>query len=66
MTCDFARLRLSWAVNPRDAGEVIHPAAKSVAAGFPDVLSKVAVIIVDRVGSEVPLSGEEGICVQWR
>ena len=28
--------------------------------------AKVAVIIVDRVGSEVPLSGEEGNCVQWR
>jgi hypothetical protein len=63
MTCDFGRAvsRLSCAVNPRDAGEVIH-----CVPGFPKDLAKVAGIIVDKVDSDVPLSGQEGICVQWR
>jgi hypothetical protein len=51
--------------NPRSAGELIHCLATS-AAGIPGEPAKVAMIIVDRVGSEVPLSGEEGNCVQWR
>jgi hypothetical protein len=51
--------------NPRNTGELIHCLATS-AAGIPGEPAKVAMIIVDRVGSEVPLSGEEGNCVQWR
>jgi hypothetical protein len=63
MACDFGRAvsRLSCSVNPRDAGEVIH-----CVPGFPGELAKVAEIIVDKVASDVPLSGQEGICVQWR
>jgi len=63
MTCDFGRAvnRLSSAVNPRDAGEVIH-----CVPAFPGESAKVAEIIVDKSGSDVPLSGQEGICVQWR
>jgi hypothetical protein len=55
---------LSWTANPRNAGEPIHCAAPSE-AGTAGELGKVAAIIVDRVGSEVPLSGEKGNCVQW-
>ena len=62
MTCEWKRVGRG---KPRDAGELIHCAATS-AAGIPGELAKVAMIIVDRVGSEVPLSGEEGNCVQWR
>ena len=63
MACDFGRAvsRLSCSVNPRDAGEVIH-----CVPGFPKDSAKVAEIIVDKVSSDVPLSGQEGICVQWR
>jgi hypothetical protein len=62
MTCEWKRVGRG---NPRNAGELIHCPAKS-AAGIPGELAKVAMIIVDTVGSEVPLSGEEGNCVQWR
>lgn len=62
MTCERKRVGTG---NPRNAGELIHCLATS-AAGIPGDLAKVAMIIVDRVGSEVPLSGEEGNCVQWR
>ena len=51
--------------HPRNADGLIHCLATS-AAGIAGEPAKVAVIIVDRVGSEVPLSGEEGNCVQWR
>jgi hypothetical protein len=51
--------------NSPHAGELIHCLFTS-AAGIPGEPAKVALIIVDRVGSEVPLSGEEGNCVQWR
>jgi hypothetical protein len=50
--------------NPRNAGESI-PCLATSPAGIPGEPTKVAMIIVDRVGSEVPLSGEEGNCVQW-
>jgi hypothetical protein len=63
MTRDFGRAvsRLSSVVNPRDADEVTH-----CVPGFPKGLAKVAGKIVDKVDSDVPLSGQEGICVQWR
>jgi hypothetical protein len=51
--------------NRGNAGELLHRPAKS-AAEIPGEPAKVAMIIVDTVGSEVPLSGEEGNCVQWR
>jgi hypothetical protein len=35
-------------------------------AGFPRLQTQVAAINVDRAGREVPLSGQKGICVQWR
>jgi hypothetical protein len=35
-------------------------------AGFPHLQTQVAAINVDRAGREVPLSGQKGICVQWR
>jgi hypothetical protein len=41
-------------------------AAKLSAAAFPAVVTKVAVINVDTSGRKVLLSGQEGICVQWR
>jgi hypothetical protein len=62
MACEWKRVGKG---NPRNAGESIHCLVKS-AAGILGELAKVALIIVDRVGSEVPLSGEEGNCVQWR
>jgi hypothetical protein len=38
----------------------------SYLAAFPGELAKVAVTNVDTAGREVLLSGQEGICVQWR
>ena len=35
-------------------------------AAFPGVATQVAAINVDTAGREVLLSGQEGICVQWR
>jgi hypothetical protein len=35
-------------------------------AGFPLGMTKVTGISVDTAGREVPLSGQEGMCVQWR
>jgi hypothetical protein len=35
-------------------------------AGFPRLQTQVAAINVDTAGREVPLSGQKGICVQWR
>jgi hypothetical protein len=40
-------------------------ADKSFAAAFPGEVTKVA-LNVDTAGREVLLSGQEGICVQWR
>jgi hypothetical protein len=48
------------------AGEVVHCADKSAAAGFPHEMTKVTVISVDTTDRETPISGQEGICVQWR
>jgi hypothetical protein len=62
MACEWKRVARG---NPPNAGELIHCLAKA-AAGIPSEPAKVALIIVDRVGSEVPLSGEKGNCVQWR
>jgi hypothetical protein len=33
---------------------------------FPPSQTQVAAINVDTAGREVPLSGQKGICVQWR
>jgi hypothetical protein len=41
-------------------------ADKLSAAVFPGEVTQVAVINVDTAGREVLLSGQEGICVQWR
>ncbi len=71
MTCEWKRVgrvltrTLSGTANLWNAGASVHCAAQS-AARIPGELAKVAMIIVDRVGSEVPLSGEKGNCVQWR
>ncbi len=46
--------------------ERIRCADKSLRAVFPCKTTKVAVINVDTAGREVLLSGQEGICVQWR
>jgi hypothetical protein len=44
----------------------VDKADKSFAAAFPGEVTKVAVINVDTAGREFLLSGQEGICVQWR
>jgi hypothetical protein len=62
MMCEWKRVGRG---NLLYTGELFRWAAKSADA-IPGELAKVAMIIVDRVGSEVPLSGEEGNCVQWR
>ena len=46
--------------------ETTRCAHKSFAVAFPGELTQVAVINVDTAGREVLLSGQEGICVQWR
>jgi hypothetical protein len=43
-----------------------HRADHLRGAGFPRPRTQVAAINVDRAGREVPLSGQKGICVQWR
>jgi hypothetical protein len=45
---------------------LVFELTKSFAAAFPRELTKVAVTNVDTTGREVLLSGQEGICVQWR
>jgi hypothetical protein len=50
----------------KQAGERTRRADKSSAAAFPGEVTQVAVINVDTTGREVLLSGQEGICVQWR
>jgi hypothetical protein len=63
---------VSFAGNPCDAqagkqaGERTRSADKSSAAAFPGEATKVAVKNVDTAGRGVLLSGQEGICVQWR
>jgi hypothetical protein len=48
------------------AYETTRCADNSFTAAFPREVTKVAVAIVDTAGREVLLSGQEGICVQWR
>jgi hypothetical protein len=62
------RWKLFWASEQWGAqtDEKIRCADKSLAAAFPNAATKVAVINVDTGGREVLLSGQEGICVQWR
>jgi hypothetical protein len=50
----------------KQLGESTRCADKGSAAAFPGEAAKVAVINVDTAGREVLLSGQEGICVQWR
>jgi|HubBroStandDraft_6_1064221.scaffolds.fasta_scaffold1020847_2 hypothetical protein len=45
---------------------VVHQADHLPNAGFPNPQTQVAAINVDTAGREVPLSGQKGICVQWR
>jgi hypothetical protein len=45
---------------------VVHQADHLPNAGFPHPQTQVAAINVDTAGREVPLSGQKGICVQWR
>ncbi len=47
-------------------GERTRCAEKTPAAVFPGEATKVAVINVDTASKDVLLSGQEGICVQWR
>jgi hypothetical protein len=58
--------KLGEAEAGKQAGERTRRADKSSAAAFPGEVTKVAVINVDTAGREVLLSGQEGICVQWR
>ena len=63
----FAVRKLFWASKQwgAQANRKIRCADKSFAATFPREVTKVA-INVDTAGREVLLSGQEGICVQWR
>ena len=60
--------QLSLVSNPGDAQAGTSPRCTDNASGaaFPRGAAKVAVINVDTAGREVPLSGQKGICVQWR
>jgi hypothetical protein len=60
--------QLSLVTNPggAQAGESAHCTDSESAAAFPREATKVAVINVDTAGREFLLSGQEGICVQWR
>jgi hypothetical protein len=58
--------KLGEAQAGKQAGERTRRADKSSAAAFPGEVTQVAVINVDTAGREVLLSGQEGICVQWR
>jgi hypothetical protein len=71
MSFTFAVRKRSSASNEcgqtdEQANEKIRYADKSCAAAFPGEVTKVAVINVDTAGRELLLSGQEGICVQWR
>jgi hypothetical protein len=50
----------------KKAKEKILCADKSFIRAFPSEVTKVAVINVDTAGRELLLSGQKGICVQWR
>jgi hypothetical protein len=67
MSFIFAVRKLSLASNQWGAqkNKKILCADKLFAAAFPDGVTKVA-LNVDTAGREVLLSGQEGICVQWR
>ena len=67
MSFVFAVRTLSWASNQWGArkNEKVLCAHHSFAAAFPGEVTKVA-RNVDTAGREVLLSGQEGICVQWR
>ena len=64
--------QLSLVSNPVDeqAGEPLGESARCAddasGAVFPGEAAKVAAINVDTAGREVLLTGQEGICVQWR
>jgi hypothetical protein len=58
--------KLGEAHTSKQTGERTRRADKSSAAAFPGEVTQVAVINVDTAGREVLLSGQEGICVQWR
>ncbi len=58
--------RLSAAGAGKQAVERTRCADESSAAAFPRQVTQVVVINVDTAGMEVLLSGQEGICVQWR
>jgi hypothetical protein len=60
------KLSLLWKQGEAQAGKRMRRADKSSAAAFPGEVTQVAVINVDTAGREVLLSGQEGICVQWR
>ena len=67
MSFVFAVRKPSLASNQWGAqkNKKIPCADKSFAAAFPGEVTKVA-LNVDTEGREVLLSGQEGICVQWR
>ena len=60
--------QLSLLSNPGDAqaGAITRCTDNASGAAFPRGAAKVAVINVDTAGREFLLSGQEGICVQWR
>jgi hypothetical protein len=47
-------------------GDVQRCTDNASGAAFPGEATKVAAINVDTAGREFLLSGQEGICVQWR
>jgi hypothetical protein len=60
--------QLSLLSGPGDAqaGESTRCTDNASGAAFPGEATKVAAINVDTAGREFLLSGQEGICVQWR
>jgi hypothetical protein len=60
--------QLFWVSGPGDAqaSESTRCTDNAPGAAFPGAATKVAVINVDTAGREFLLSGQEGICVQWR
>ncbi len=57
---------LSVAAKRSPSPAIIHWANHSFNPRFPPRQTQVAVINVDTAGREVSLSGQKGICVQWR
>jgi hypothetical protein len=58
--------RLSVAAKRYPSRALVSWANHSFNPGFPPRQTQVALINVDTAGREVPLSGQKGICVQWR